>query len=913
MTPFRVLFARVRAIVGARQRDREFDDEVASHLAEAADEFARQGLSNEEARRAARRSFGGVSQVTQVHREARSIMWVDDLRQDVRYTARTMVRHPVFALVVVLTLALGIGANTAIFTLLDAVVFRALPVPAAGELLVLYENGPEGKADRTGGTGRYLRFSYPRVQRLQQALGANGSLAAVTRSARFVARVPGAIEPHFLRAQLVSGGYFSTVRVPAARGRILAPADVDAAAPVAVVSDGYWRRRLGADENAVGRTIVVNGVSVTVAGVTPPGFSGIWADADADIWLPLTLQPALHYENNSSGYADLDPDAPWPAQDAIAWLNVVARVDPKMVPQVTPALQTANQQGVAALAGLIEDADSRTHMLAHTLTVEPFSRGFSGLRARFADALFALGGMVVLVLLITAANIANLFLARAAGRTRDVGIRMSLGAGTGRLVRQSLTESVILALIGGAAGVVLGSWISNVLARQVLGTSGQLPSLFARDPRILPCALGVSVLVGIVFGLAPAFRAIAMGRRSGFAANQREAVGQAAMPGMPSLVVGQLALAVVVVFAAVLLGRTLVNFTRVDPGFDAAGLVSASFDPIVSGYPANQMPQLARRLIAAVRRVPGVTSAAMSRCGLVSTCSSSAGYAIDGVGTDVTLHDNWVSADYFATAGLRILSGRSFDDRDRERSPRVAIVNESAQRYFPDRRALGRRLGSSQPDTEVIGVIRDARTQTLRDEPIPMVYFPLDQRSVELQTAPTNMDIRVATDAASAVPAIRAAIKGAEPDLLLDDVAPMSARLERDLNRERLVAWLAFSFGVLALLLASIGLYGVLSYNVARRTQEIGVRMALGARRIVVMRSILGQSGRLTVTGLAIGLLGAAAGSQYLSGLLYGVTPTDPFVLAAVGTVFIVVTTVAAYVPARRATRVDPLVALRSE
>ena len=257
----------------------------------------------------------------------------------------------------------------------------------------------------------------------------------MTRSARFVARVPGAIEPHFLRAQLVSGGYFSTVRVPAARGRILAPADVDAAAPVAVVSDGYWRRRLGADENAVGRTIVVNGVSVTVAGVTPPGFFGIWADADADIWLPLTLQPALHYENNSSGYADLDPDAPWAAQDAIAWLNVVARVDPKMVPQVTPALQTANQQGVAALAGLIEDPDSRTHMLAHTLTVEPFSRGFSGLRARFADALFALGGMVILVLLITAANIANLFLARAAGRTRDIGIRLSLGAGTGRLVQ----------------------------------------------------------------------------------------------------------------------------------------------------------------------------------------------------------------------------------------------------------------------------------------------------------------------------------------------------------------------------------------------------------------------------------------------------------------------------------------------
>jgi predicted permease len=297
----------------------------------------------------------------------------------------------------------------------------------------------------------------------------------------------------------------------------------------------------------------------------------------------------------------------------------------------------------------------------------------------------------------------------------------------------------------------------------------------------------------------------------------------------------------------------------------------------------------------------------------VAGCSSAGGYAIDGAGAGITLHENWVSPDYFATAGLRILSGRPFDEHDGERGPRVAIVNESAQRYFRGARALGQRLGSSQLDTEVVGVVRDARTQTLHDAPVPMVYFPLDQMNGQFQTALTNMDIRVAGDAASAAPALRAAIRRAEPDLLLDDVAPMSARLARDLSRERLVAWLAFSFGALALLLASIGLYGILSYNVARRTQEIGVRMALGARRSVVMRSILGQSGRLTVMGLAIGLLGAAAGSRYLSGLLYGVTPLDPMVLALVAAVFIVVTTLASYVPARRATRVDPLIALRSE
>jgi predicted permease len=913
VTRLRVLGSRLRALVRSRQMDRDLEDEIAGHLAEATDEYVRQGLSPADARLAALRRFGGVAQARDVHRDVRSFMWLDDAWQDLRYTGRLLIKQRAFTIVVVLTLALGIGAGTAIFTLLDAVVFKPLPVPAAGELLTLYENGPEGQADPAGGTGRFLRFSHPRFERLREALGSDGSLAAVTRNARFVARPANATEPHFLKAQLVSGEYFATLRVSAARGRVLTSHDVDAAAPVAVVSQSYWKRLLGGNDAAIGQTLAINGVSVSVVGITPPGFFGIWTDSEADVWLPLTLQPTLRYSNNSSGYGAILGDS-WIAQDVVAWLNLVARVEAANLPRATSKLEAANRQGTAALAAGIDDPERRKNMLAHSLAIEPLSRGFSGLRARFSDALFVLSGMVTLVLVVTCANIANLLLARAAWRAREVDIRVSLGATAGRLVRQSLTESVTLALLGGAAGVLLGTWGSRVLAREVFGGSGELPVVFSPDTRILAVAAGVSFVTGVVFGLAPALRAVAAGRGSALGTNQRQAVGATTIRGTRLLVVSQLALSVVIVFAAVLLGRTLLNFMRVDPGFSPDRLVIASFDAVVSGYPADGMPQLAERLIEAARSVPGVESAAVSRCGLVAGCSSSGGLSVEGLTTSAPLNQNWISASYFQTAGIPFVSGRPFDERDTARGVRVAIVNESvARRYFSGVNPLGRRIGSSSLDTEIVGVVRDARTQTLHRPPVPMVYFPLAQRDVGLQTAPTNMDVRVAGNARIAAHEIREAIRRAEPNLLVDEVAPMSHRLARDLNSERLVAWLALGFAVLALLLASLGLYGLLSYNVARRTQEIGVRMALGARRSVVMGLILGQSARLACVGLFVGLIGAAAGTRYLSGLLYGVTPLDPSALALVSLVFVLVTMLASYVPARRATSIDPLASLRSE
>jgi predicted permease len=921
VSALRVLLSRLAAMRRARRSDRDLDDEIAGHLAEAVDEYVARGLSAVDARAAAMRDFGGVTQTKDVHRDMRAFTWPENVRQDLRYTGRRLRRDPAFALIAVATLALGIGANTTIFALLDAVVFKPLPVPAPRELVTFHEQGPEGPADATGGTGRFMRFSYPRFERLQEALGADGSIAAVTRSSTFVVRLLNAAQPQFLEGQLVSGGFFATLGVPAARGRALSADDarLDRESAVAVVSDRCWKNLLGATDAAIGRTINVNGVTATVVGVMPPGFFGIWSDAEPDIWLPISLQLALRYRNNTSSYGRIDNDRTWLTQDLVAWVNVIARVPAAHRPRAIPRLEAANRRGLEDLAAQFPEPEERASMLAHTLVVEPFALGFSGLRGRYADALFALTALVALVLLVTCGNIANLLLARGAEQARDLSIRLALGASTWRLVQQRLIESLTLACSGGAAGLALGAWASGRLAREVLGRSGELPSVFALDARVLIFATALSLITAVVFGLAPALRAVRMGRRQALATTQRSAVGDVRAGGMRSLVVGQLALSVVIVFAALLLGRTLVNFLRIDPGF-STDLVTVSFDPITSGYTAPQIPSVSDRIVAAARALPGVASAATSMCGLLANCSSSGGYAVEGAGDGQTLRQNWIGPNYFATVGIALLNGREFNEADTAQSAQVAVVNEAlARRFFKGENPVGRRIGSrrqdgtSPLDVEIVGVVRDARTQTLHDAAEPMAYFPIGQWGGNLRAGVTNLDMRVDRRTAPSNSAVRQAIEAAVPNLFVRDVRAMSSRLARDLNRERIVAYLAFSFAGLTLLLASLGLYGVLSYGVAQRTQEIGVRMALGARRAEVIGSVLGQSTRLTVAGIGLGLAATIAAAGSLSSMLFGVAPLDPATFVVVVVIFAVVTSLASFVPARRATKVDPLVALRYE
>jgi putative ABC transport system permease protein len=354
---------------------------------------------------------------------------------------------------------------------------------------------------------------------------------------------------------------------------------------------------------------------------------------------------------------------------------------------------------------------------------------------------------------------------------------------------------------------------------------------------------------------------------------------------------------------------------RIDPGFASERLVTVSFDPISSGYPSDRLPALARRLVASASAVPGVASSAASTCGLIAGCSSSGGFRIEGVEGDAnSLYQNWISPGYFSTVGMPLVGGREFTDRDTEHGPHVAIVNETiARRHFGGRNPIGKRIGPSQLDTEIVGVVRDARTQTLHDAPVPMAYFPIEQKPANQQPTLTNLDVRLTSAPGIIEPAVREAIHRSEPNLIVGDIGAMSRRLSRDLTRERVVAYLAFGFGSLTLMLAALGLYGVLSYGVTRRTQEIGVRMALGAHRNDVLGLVGGQSARMAAMGIALGLLATAAATRYLSGMLFGVTPLDPMTFVLVTFAFIAVMMLASYIPARRATHVDPLIALRCE
>ena len=893
--------------------ERDLDDELGAMFGLLVDEKIRAGMSPERARRAARLELGPAESVKTQVREVRAGASLDALLRDVRHSARSLRRTPGFTIAAIATLALGIGANTTIFTLLNAVILKPLPVPAPGELVTLYENGPEGSPDPAGGTGRYLRFSYPRFARLEQAAGAQAQLAAATRSTRFIVRLPADVQPISTRGQLVSGKYFTTLGVPAARGRLLGPGDVlDRADPLVVISDRFWKRVLGSAETAVGQTLVVNGVTVTVIGITPPGFGGIWADIEADLWVPLTLQPALNYDNNSSTYDDADRAKPWIPQDGIAWLNLVGRVREADAAQVQARLEAANRAGLLALAESMDDVDRRK-MLAHTLVVEPLARGFSGLRARYRTALFALSAMVAVVLLITCANLANLMLARGAAHAREMAIRISLGATTRRLVRQGLTESVLLAAAGGAIGWLGSGWASRFLARQVLNTSSQLPMAFAPDARVILFTAAVSLATVMLFGVVPAIRAARAGRHASIATTERIPIGRGSMTGMRPLVALQLALAVVVVGAGVLLGRTLINFAHVAPGFAATELVGASFDADASGYTRDEMPALGERLVSAVRTVPGVASAAVSTCGLIANCAFSSGVQIEGVTDIVSLQENWIGPGRFATLGVALISGREFDDRDRAGSPLVAIISESvANRYFPDRTAIGRRLGLAGLDTEIVGVVREARSASVREPPVPMVFFPITQPP-SFRVSPTTLDVRVAGEAAAMVPAIRDALRRAEPRLVIDGVVTMSSRLANDVNRERVAAYLTAAFAGLALLVSAVGLYGVLSYGVAQRTREIGVRVALGARRGEVAALVVGDAVGVVGAGLLAGVIASFAAGRLLQTLLFEVSFADPATLALVLATLAVVTLVAVLVPARRAALVDPVVALRSE
>jgi predicted permease len=888
--------------------EQEMSDEFRFHFERRIEDLTRAGVPPPEAARQARLEFGAREAYKDECREARGLRLFDECGQDLRYAFRTLRSNPGFAAVSILSLALGIGANTAIFSLLDAVMLKSLPVARPGELFLINTDGP---------TARAQRYSYPMYQRFRDVAPAANTLLAMSRIAPLNTIAPGERESMAASGQLVSGEYFATLGVYPELGRLLTSEDnrILDGHPVAVISHGFWQRRFGGSPGILGRQIQLNGTYFTMIGVASRSFSGVWVDSPIDIWLPLVMQHTVRYAQHYSAN-NAQPDRPWMPQDGVTWLDVILRADSEQSSRLRAILNTKFQQDVAGQAQRIADLEERRLFSEQHLIFRPFGHGFSSLRSQFAAPLWTLMVMVAVVLLIACANIANLLLARSAARQREIAVRLSIGASRGRLIRQLLTESILVAMLGGAAGVATAHWASALLVRMALGRqSGAIPPAFALDLRVLGFAAALSIATGILFGLAPAFRTTQVQLSDALKSGSRSVFGGPSVGGMRPLVALQVALSLAMLVGAGLFGRSLRNLTRIDPGFDREHILSVRIDPQIAGYPMDRLPGLYQRLIERIEAVAGVRSASISSCGLASGCKSFMdGLNIGGYqrrpGEQVLLQSNFVGPKYFTTVGMQMLVGRELDARDSERAPKVAVINEAmARRYFANRSPVGERFGYGKPNIEIVGVVRDARVTNVRDAAVAMAYYAMQQ----WKNYSDNIDVRAAGDPRWIVGEVRRAVREVDPNLPVNRVNTMTEQIGASLNQEWLVAYLTSAFGILSLVLASVGLYGVMSYAVARRTAELGIRIALGAHPAQVLWMVLRESLVLVGLGVMFGLPLVFATSRFLKGMLFGLAPNDSATVVSAMLALVAVAAVASYLPALRASRIEPTVALRYE
>jgi predicted permease len=889
------------------RKERDLDDELRFYVETLAEEKTRAGMPPDEALRAAKIQLGGIEQVKEQVRDIRPGAWVGTLLQDLRYAARGLWNNPGFAAVVVLSLAIGIGANTALFSVLNAVLLRPLPLAHPEQLYAL--SNPLSRSSVKD------IFSYPLFERMRNVAGANG-IAAMSRVADMRVLVDGDSDPEQRSAQLVSGEFFALAGLTPALGRLIGPEDnrTSGGLPVAVISHDLWQRRFGGSAGVLGRGMALNGSHFTVAGVAPAGFTGMWLESRTEIWIPLAMQQQVHYAQYFSAMS-ANLNQPWVDQEGILWLNLIVRTRAHEA-----ALDNVFRQSLVQMAEEIGNPEMRRIVLQQRLSLDPVAQGFSGfLRRRFTGPLFALMAMVALVLLIACANTANLLLARANRRRREIAVRLALGAGRGRLIRQLLTESFLLAAIASVAGLAFSNGASELLVRSTLGTTtGPTPVSTSADARVLGFTIALSVLTTLLFGLAPAFRATRVDLEGALRAGARGVREGARINAPKLLVVSQMALTLILVVTGIWFADSLRNLGDVRLGFDKEHVVTVWINPQSAGIPDEQLTGLYRRLVASAEAVPGVRSTAVAMCGLAVSCRDLADIRIAGYdarpGEQVLTQENRVSPGYFATVGIRLLAGRSFTDRDTKDGAPVAIVSESvARRYFAYGNAIGHRFGytdiGAKTDTEIVGIVADARVNSAREEPPPMVYYPIQQGMV----FGASLEVRVTGDPAARMAEIRQAVMNVDRNLPIIRITALSEKVSGNLRQDRLIMWLTSTFGLLALGLGCFGLYGVMSYAVARRIGELGIRLALGAAESRLFRMVFGESLALIAAGLALGLPCVFAVSRVVSGILFDVKANDPVLVGMAASALSATAALTAYFPARRASRISPMAALRYE
>ena len=830
--------------------------------------------------------------------------------QDVRYALRQMRKSPGFTLVAVLTLALGIGANTGIFTLVNAVLLKSLPVPDPEQLFLVRMS--DRLAENT-------RFSYPQFRDMRAALPQAASVAAMTWPSDFYANF-GNRQPEMVRGQLVSGNYFQTIETYPALGRLLTVDDdrTVGGSPVAVISYGCWQRRFGQDRNLIGRKIIVNGMPLEIVGVAAPGFFGAKAGTAPEFWLPTMMQSAVHYAQHYSQTEAAEFDKPWIAQQDISWLQLIVRVkSPQALPQADAALNQLFRQDFERAVLKLTDPQERRAFLRTRLELEPGGRGLPSLRRSFSQSLTVLMGTVGLVLLIASANLANLLLARAAVREREIAVRLSLGATRARLVRQLLTECVLMSGFGAVLGVGVAYWCSAVLPKWASSGATPISLNLAPDARVLFFSTAVALLTGFLFGLAPAVQGTRVEPARALKASARGFAGSGRGWSLKqTLVASQVALSLVLLVGAGLFLRTLRNFSELDPGFDRDHILTVWLDTHMAGYKQEQLSALYERLIERVEAIPGVRSASLASCGLAIGCGDSSAIYLPGIphtNGETDAQERRVSHHFFDTVGIPLVEGRDFATTDNEKTLAVTIVNQTFVREFlKDKNPIGQYFGYDTANDhrfQIVGVVKDARVNDIRESAPPMIYHSIAQDAIDVE----SLDVRTFADPSRLISQVRQAVRSVDPNLPIGGIATLAEQVSSNLAQQRLIARLTTIFGVLALGLACLGLYGVMSYTVARRTSELGIRLALGSTRWSALWVVLRESFIVIGAGILVGACLSLAGTRLVSSMLFGLSPHDPLTLAAAAMLLLLVSVASGLLPAWRAAQVDPMAALRHE
>ncbi|HEV2861040.1 MAG TPA: ABC transporter permease [Pyrinomonadaceae bacterium] len=915
------LRVRLRALFRKAEVERELDEELRFHLEKETEQNLARGMSPEEARRAALVSFGGVERVKEESRDVRGFRFFEELWQDLRFGARMLLKKPGFTSTAVLTLALGIGANTAIFSLVNEVLLKMLPVRHPEQLVLLdWSTGGQfifasmsGSITQDPETGLHIgsSFSYPAFEQFRSQTQTLSDVFAFAPLPQLNVNEGGQAE--IASGQLVSGDFYTGLGVQPVVGRVIGPDDDrEAADPVAVLSYHYWRSRFGLDPDVVGKIISVNGVPFNIIGVTPAQFyGGLEVGSSPDLSLPMMTGPRI----NPSPTRRSEAKESWSW-----WVQVMGRLKPGVSAEAVRAelegvFQQSALEGWQAVPPARRPPDYGPRELPG-LRVTSGGRGLAYLREGYERPLRLMLIVVGLVLLIACANIANLLLTRASARRQEIAVRLALGASRLRLIRQLLTESVLLAVMGAALGWLLAWWAKDLLLMWRPSGSGQLQAHLEMDWRVFAFTAAVALLTGILFGLAPALSATRVELTPVLKENARGARGSLSRFGK-SLVVAQVAVSLLLLAGAGLFIRTLYNLHSVELGFNPENLLLFKIDPRLKGYKGEEVGRLYEQMIERFEAVPGVRSATLSEYALLTNSGRMGPAYVEGRAplspAENNVYQQRARWNYFEVMEIPLLAGRGLTPQDDGRAPKVAVINQTMARvYFGGENPVGRRFGfgpEKSGEIEVVGVVRDAKYQEPRQESPSVAYIPYTQESL----GQTTFALRTAGDPRQSVEVVREAVREVDKDLPVFAVKTQVELADEALGQERLFAWLTGVFGLLALLLASIGLYGVMSYAVAERTHEIGLRMALGASQGHILRKVIGQGTLLTIIGIAIGLAASLALTRFITSYLFGVSAMDPPTFVAIVGLLAVIALVACYLPARRASKIDPMTALRYE